>query len=91
MKDDFRLQRSNVAGSLSLLKRDTMSVHGWLKRLERSGHTCLQDLIYVYHGLAPLLREYSTKLQFLRLDDIVPEHAQLAISLTETLVRGVDN
>ena len=71
--------------SLSLLKRDTMSVHGWLKRCSKSGHTCMQDLIYAYHGLTPLLRVYQTKMQSLKLADTDADVIQL---LAEKLARS---
>ena len=63
--------------SLSFLKMDTMSVHSWLKRCSKSGHTCMQDLIYAYHGLTPLLRVYQTKMQSHELADTDPQHAHL--------------
>ena len=47
----------------------------------------MQDLIYVYHGLTPLLRAYNTKMQSLKLDDTDPEHAHLIQLLEKKLVR----
>ena len=73
--------------SLSLLKRDTMSVRGWLERCTVEKTHCMCDLIYAYHGLAPLLRAFSDKVKFLNLPGTDPECAQL---LAKKLVWGVD-
>ena len=74
--------------SLSLLKKDTMSVRGWLKRFTVEKIHCMHDLIYAYHGLSPLLRAFSEKVKFLNLPGTDPECAQL---LAEKLVKRDDN
>ena len=87
-QDELKATKSKCAISLSLLKRDTMSVRAWLTRCATSRHTCMEDLIYVYHGLTPLLKAYSTKMQSLKLDDTDRDHAQLIQLLEKKLVRG---
>ena len=71
-----------------------MSVRGWLRRCKRSGHTWMNDRIYAYHGLTPLLRAYSTKAQSLKLPEADDVHVSVQLSTlsAEKLVRSaVDN
>ena len=61
-----------------------MSVRGWLERCTVGKVHYMCDLIYAYHGLTPLLRAFSEKVQFLKLFETDSQCVQL---LAERLVR----
>ena len=83
----LNISKLQGAIALSLLKRDTMSVCGWLTRCTVIKAHCMRDLIYAYHGLAPLLGAFSDKVKFLNLPGTDPECAQL---LAKKLVKRDD-
>ena len=83
---EFQLKIFEGGVSLNLLKRDTMSVRGWL---EKCPAICMHDLNYAYHGLMPLLEEFSKKAKFLHPSGTDPEC--IGLLKKNLLVRGDDN